>query len=93
MVMELALLGIVVVDAVEDVGIEIRPFLEGIFFAEEPGGHVAGYEGRLDGQCAAAAHRVDEVAVALPACHQDHAGSKHLVQWGFNALLAIAAPV
>ena len=81
----------VVVDTVEEVSVEVGPFLEGILLTEQARGHVVGNEGSLDEQCATATHRVNEVGVALPACHHDHAGCQHLVQGGFKRLLAIAA--
>ena len=63
---KLALLTLVIVDVVKQVGIKIRPFLEGKLLAEESRGHVLGYQGCFDQQGSAATHRVDEVGIALP---------------------------
>ena len=93
MVVELALHAVVVVDRVEEVGIEVGPFLEGILLSEESWCHVPGDQRCLDEQGATAAHGVDEVGVALPARHQDHTCCQHLVQRCLYALLAVAAAV
>ena len=90
-VLELAFGRVVIIDTVEEVGIEVGPLLEGKFLAEESRRHVAGYKCSLDGQRATATHRVDEVGLALPACHHDHAGSQHLVEGSVDTLLAVAA--
>ena len=90
---ERALLRVVVIYLVEEVGIEVGPFLEGILLAEEARSHVACDEGRLDEQGAAAAHRVDEVGLALPSGHHDHAGGQHLVERCLYRLLPVATPV
>ena len=92
-VAELALLRVVVVNLVEQLCVEVGPFLEGIFLSEEAGGHVSGDEGGLDEQSAAAAHGVDEVGVALPARHHNDAGGEHLVEWCLHALLTVASAV
>ena len=93
MVLELALHAVVIVYLVEEVGIEVGPLLEGILLAEQTRGHVLGDECRLDEQGARAAHGVDEVGIALPAAHQDHACREHFVERGLDALLAIASAV
>ena len=48
LMVEIALLAVVVVYSVEEVGIEVLPLLEGILFAEDPRIHIEGYEGCLD---------------------------------------------
>ena len=90
-VVELALLGIVIVNLVEQLRIEVRPLLEGIFLAEQTGCHVAGNQCSLDEQCARAAHGVDKVCLAMPARHQDHTCCQHLVEWCLDRLLTVAA--
>ena len=91
--LELAFLRIIVVNLVEQVLVEVCPFLEGVLLAEHTRGHVAGYEGSLDEQCARAAHGVDEVGLAVPAGHENHSGRQHLVERGLNVLLPVAAAV
>ena len=93
MMRELALLRVVVVDLVEEVLVEVGPFLKGKLLAEDTRRDVAGDEGSLDEDSTGTAHRVDEVAVALPSRHQDHAGSQHLIKRSLYALLAIASAV
>ena len=93
MVVELALLRVVVVDAVEEFGVEVGPFLKRIALAEHAGSHIAGYEGGFDKQRPGAAHRVDEVGVAFPSRHENHSGGEHFVKRCFNGLLPVAAAV
>ena len=93
MVLELTLLRVVVIDTVEELLVEVGPFLEGILLAEESRGHVACDESCLDGEGAAAAHRVDEIGIALPSGHHDDAGCEHLVDGSFDALLAVSSAV
>ena len=50
MVLEFPFLTLVIVDVVKEICVEVRPFLEGIFFAEESWGHVLCNEGSLDEQ-------------------------------------------
>ena len=83
----------VVVDAVEEVGVEVGPLLKGILLAEESRRHVVSNEGSLDKQCARPAHRIDEIAVALPSREQNHAGGEHLVERRFHGLLPVTAAV
>ena len=64
--LELPFLTLVVVDVVEEFGIEVRPFLKRIFVTEQAGSHVLGNQGGLDQQGTGSAHRVDEVRVSLP---------------------------
>ena len=93
MVIILSFFGVVVVDGVEEVGVEVCPFLEGEFFSEDAWCHVFGYECGLDGYCSRAAHGVDEVGVGVPSCHEYDAGSEHFVEWSLDALLSVAASV
>ena len=48
MIWELALLRVVVIDLVEEVLVEVGPFLKGELLAEDARGDVAGDEGSLD---------------------------------------------
>ena len=93
MVFELPLLRVVIVDAVEEVGIEVGPLFEGILLAEQAGCHILGNESSLHKQGTRAAHGVDEVGIAIPSCQQNHAGCQHLVQRSFYRLLTITATV
>ncbi len=93
LVLELALLAVVVVYLGEEVGVEVGPLLEGVSLAVDARRYVAGYEGRLDGQRAAAAHGVDEVALSVPSRREDDAGCQHLVEGRGHRLLAVSAAV
>ena len=84
---------VVVVDGIKQVAVEVGPFLEGILLAEHARGNVSRYERRLDGQRAASAHRVDEVALAPPSRHQHYRRCQHLVQRSLHALLTVSASV
>ena len=84
------LLFAVVIDTVEEVGVEVGPLLKGILVAEESRCHVMGNEGRLDKQGTRAAHRVYEVGLAMPACHEYHASCQHFVQRSLHRFLTIA---
>ena len=66
MVLELPFLTLVIVDLVEELGIEVGPFLECILVTEQARCHVLGNQGCLDQQCAGSAHGVDEVGVTFP---------------------------
>ena len=92
-VLEVVLPRLILVDAVEEFLVEVGPLFEGILLAIHAGGDAAGNEGGLDGNGAAAAHRVDEVAFALPSREHDNAGGKHFVQRSFHRLLPVAATV
>ena len=92
-VRELAFLRVVVVYAVEEVGVEVGPLLERIALAEHARSHVAGDERGLDKQRARAAHGVDEVRIALPSRHEYHARGEHLVERSLDRLLPVAAAV
>ena len=90
-VLEFALLRVVVVNLVKQVGVEVGPLLEGKLLAEQAWSHVAGYQRSLDEQRTASAHGVNEIRLARPARHQNHTCGQHLVQRGLDALLTIAA--
>ena len=93
MVLELSFLTVVVVDLIEEVCIEVGPFLEGILLTEESWCHVPGDESGLDENGTRAAHRVDKVRIALPTRHQDHACCQHLVEGCLYAFLTVATTV
>ena len=92
-VFEVALLRVVVVDFVEQVGVEVRPFLESKLFAENAWRNVACDEGSLYRERSRSAHRVDEVGFASPSRHENHAGCQHFVERSLARLLPIAASV
>ena len=93
MVVELALLGVVVVDAREELLVEVGPFLEGEAFAEDARRDVARDECGLYGDCSRSAHGVDEVGVTLPSRHENHASCEDLVEGSLDTLLSVAAAV
>ena len=90
-VVERSLLGVVIINLVEELRVEVGPLLKGELLAEQTRCHITGDKGSLDEQGAGTAHRVNEVGLALPACHQYHAGSQHLVQGCLDRLLTIAS--
>ena len=90
---EFTFLRLVVVNPVKHLLVEVRPFLESIFLAEYARCDAAGDKCRFDGYRSRTAHRVYQVAFAVPARHQDHAGGQYLVQRGFHGFLPVAAPV
>ena len=78
-IFKLALGGVVVVDGVEKLLVEVGPVLESEVAAEHAWIDVAGNQGCLDEECARSAHRVDEVALSVPAGFQNQSGGEHLV--------------
>ena len=90
---EFTFCGVVVVDGVEQVLVEVHPFFESKFLAEHPRSDVSGDECRFDRDGTRTAHRVDKVAFALPSRHQNHSGCQHLVQRSFHGFLTIAPSV
>ena len=93
MVIEGALLRVVVVDAVEQVAVEVLPLLETEGAAEYARIDVAGHEGGLDENGAGAAEGVNQVAVKIPARELDESGGQHFVDGGLDAAGAVAAQV
>ena len=91
--LELTLLTVVIVDVIEEIGIEIGPFLEGILLTEQTWCHVSCDKRCLDEQGTAATHRIDKVGIALPTRHEDHSCCQYLVQRSLYTFLAIAATV
>ncbi len=87
---ELAFAGVVVVEAVEKLGVEVLPVLEGEVAAVDTRVDVCGDEGGLDEERAGAAHRVDQRAVAPPAAFEDDACGEHLVDRGLGLGHAVA---
>ena len=87
---ELAFLGVVVVNTVEQVAVEIAPLLESERLAEDAGIDVARNKGGLDEQGAGPAHRVDEVGGPVPARELQDAGGEHLVDRRVDRGAAIA---
>ena len=76
---EFLLLAIVVIELLEEVCVEVGPLLESEALAEDTGVDIAGYEGRLNQECARAAHRIREIAVSAPSGLHDDARSQDLV--------------
>lgn len=93
MVLELALARIVIIDLVEQILVEVGPFLKGKLLAKDARRDIAGDKGSLDGDGARTTHRINEVGIALPACHEDHASCQYLVERGCHALLSVATAV
>ena len=51
--------------------------------------NIQGDHRRFDQQRTGAAHRIDEIRLAFPACFQDHTGSQHLIQRSFRLVHAV----
>ena len=51
MMLELPLLTLIIIDIVEELGIEVGPFLKSIFVTEQTWCHILGNQGGLDQQC------------------------------------------
>ena len=90
---KVALLAVVVEDGAQEFGVEVFPVLKTKLFTEDTGEDVACHQGRFDKQRAAAAERIDEVAIKLPAAHLDQRCSQNLVDGGFDGGGAVAAKV
>ena len=86
-------LRVVVVDGVEEVAVEVRPFFECELFSEQSWSHVFCYQCSLYGYCARTAHGVDEVGVAFPSCQEYDSCSEHFVEWSLHAFLSVSASV
>ena len=85
--------GVVVVNLVEQVAVEIRPSLKGKALSVDTRGDVQGDHGRFDQQGARSAHGIDEMRLATPSCFQDHTGGKHFVEGRFALCRSITALV
>ena len=93
MMLELTLTAVVVVDTLEELAVEVRPFLESVALTEHAWRYAAGYQSSLNAERAAAAERIEQVAFSVPAAHHDDAGSQHFVKWCRHALLTVASAV
>ena len=88
---KVAFVAVVVIDLVEQVGIKILPVFECKSLTEHTRIDVCSHQGSLDEESARAAHRVDEIALTIPAGELENAGSQHLVDRCFGLRHAIAA--
>ena len=77
---KLTLLTVVVVYLIQQLRVEVGPFLKVVMTSEYPWPDIACDERCFDRQCTTSAHRVDEVAFTTPSCHEYHACSQYLVQ-------------
>ena len=93
MMVKLALFRVVLEDFAEELRLKVLPVLKAELLAEHARIDVAGDEGGLYEEGAAAAEGIDDVAVALPAAHLDDGRCQHLVDGSFYARLAIATQV
>ena len=69
---ELALVGVVGQQRIEQVLVEVLPVLERKMFAEQSGRYVQRYERGLYGYRSRTAHGVIQVGLPVPACHEQH---------------------
>ena len=90
-VRESPLLAVVVINPVPQLRVEVMPPLEGERLPEDSGGYVPCDECRLYGQGTRAAHGVVEVALPLPARHQQHARRQDLVDGRFSRRYTVSA--
>ncbi len=90
---ELPFAGIVVIEAVKQLRVEVLPVLEGEMAAVDSRIYVGGDQGRLDQEGAGSAHGVDQRRIAPPAAFEDDAGGEHLVDGGLGLRHAVAALV
>ena len=90
---ELALAGVVVVDALEEFAVEVGPLLEGIALTEHARSDAASDQRCLDTQRAAAAEGVQQVALAVPTRHHDDGSGQDLVERSCYRLLPVATAV
>ena len=86
-----ALLAVVVVEALEELAVEVGPLLESVAGAEDARVDVRGYECGFDEEGAGAAHGVEERGVSAPAGLEDDAGGEDLVEGCLCGLDAVAA--
>ncbi len=83
--------GVVVVNLIEEFGIEIGPCLESETLAEHAGSDIGGYQRGFAQECAATAHGIDKRTFAVPPAAQDDAGREHLVDGSLGLRHAVAA--
>ena len=88
-----ALPAVVVIKALEELGVEVGPLLEGKALAVDTGVDVGGNHGGLDDEGARAAHGVEEDLLAAVTAHQDYAGGEDLVDGSLGLRHAVAAAV
>ena len=93
LVRKLALCRIVIVNTVQELAVEVFPFLETVSLAEHAGINVARHECRLDQQGPGAAERVHEVGLPVPARQFQQTGRQHLVNRRLDRRRTIAAQV
>ena len=93
MVLEGMLLAVVLVDLVKEFLVKVGPLLEGIFLSVYAGCYATGDESCLYGDGTTSAHRINQVALAVPARQHDDAGSQDLVKRSLYALLTVTATV
>ena len=87
---ELALLRIIIVYRIEQILIEVFPFLESELLTEYARSNVTCYKSRFDRNSTRTTHRVNQIAFASPSGHQNHTGSQYLVKRSFYLLLTVA---
>ena len=91
MIFEFTFLTLVVIDVIEEICVEVGPFLESILLSEKSWSHVFGNQSSLYEQRTTATHRIDKVGISLPSREQDHTSSQYLVEWGFHTFLTVAS--
>ena len=82
---------VVVIESLEQLGVEVRPLLESESLAVDAGIDVGGYQCGFNQERARAAHGVGEIGLAAPAGGHDDAGGQHLVDGSLGLFLAVTA--
>ena len=72
LVRELPLLAVVFIQLLEQLLVEVMPFLKGKTVSEDAWRNVQGYQSGFNDDSSASAHWIDEVTLSVPSCHQQH---------------------
>ena len=71
MMFKFALLTIIIINLVKKLLVEVWPLFESEFLTENSWRNVASDERCFNSDCTRTAHRVDQITIAFPACHQN----------------------
>ena len=88
---KLTFLTVIIVDAVEEIRVEVLPFFKSILLTEHTRIDVECYESGLNDYCARSAERIYKIALSVPSAQKDESCSKHLIDWSGHSSCLIAA--